>query len=103
MSENLGASTSRNPKGLHGLYRPTLPFTFYCLLVDSAVSALYSVESYGHRRMVNWNGFGEKQSLRNGGSVQALPWGAEGSEGNPVSRWTLIRPRLEPSMRVIRT
>jgi hypothetical protein len=29
MSENMGASTSRNPKGLHGLYRDnvTLPFT----------------------------------------------------------------------------
>jgi hypothetical protein len=24
MSENLGASTSRNPKGLHGLYRDNL-------------------------------------------------------------------------------
>jgi hypothetical protein len=27
MSENVGASTSRNPKGLHGLYRDN--FTFY--------------------------------------------------------------------------
>jgi hypothetical protein len=28
MSENVGASTSRNPKGLHGLYRDnfTLPY-----------------------------------------------------------------------------
>jgi hypothetical protein len=30
MSENLGASTSRNPKDLHGLYRDN--FTFYLLL-----------------------------------------------------------------------
>jgi hypothetical protein len=27
MSENVGVSTSRNPKGLHGLYRDN--FTFY--------------------------------------------------------------------------
>jgi hypothetical protein len=27
MSENVGALTSRNPKGLHGLYRDN--FTFY--------------------------------------------------------------------------
>jgi hypothetical protein len=29
MSENVGASTSRNPKGLHGLYRDNFTFTFY--------------------------------------------------------------------------
>jgi hypothetical protein len=28
MSENVGASTSRNPKGLHGRYKEN--FTFYC-------------------------------------------------------------------------
>jgi hypothetical protein len=28
MSENVGASISRNPKGLHGLYGDN--FTFYC-------------------------------------------------------------------------
>jgi hypothetical protein len=27
MSENVGASTSRNPKGLHGLYRDDFTFT----------------------------------------------------------------------------
>jgi hypothetical protein len=27
MSENVGASTSRNPKGLHGLYKDTFTFT----------------------------------------------------------------------------
>jgi hypothetical protein len=36
MSENVGASTSRNPKGLHGLHRDdfTLPykFTYYAIL-----------------------------------------------------------------------
>jgi hypothetical protein len=39
MSENVGASTSRNPKGLHGLYRDNFTFfyfiyiyTFYMLL-----------------------------------------------------------------------
>jgi hypothetical protein len=31
MSESVGASTSRNPKGLHGLYRYN--FTFYILLM----------------------------------------------------------------------
>jgi hypothetical protein len=29
MSENVGASTSRNPKGLHGLYRDNFTFLFY--------------------------------------------------------------------------
>jgi hypothetical protein len=29
MSENVGASTSCNPKGLHGLYRDNFTFTFY--------------------------------------------------------------------------
>jgi hypothetical protein len=28
MSENVGASTSRNPKGLHGLYAENFTFTF---------------------------------------------------------------------------
>jgi hypothetical protein len=28
MSENVGASTSRNPKGLHGLYRENFTFIF---------------------------------------------------------------------------
>jgi hypothetical protein len=28
MSENVGASTSRNPKSLHGLYRENFTFTF---------------------------------------------------------------------------
>jgi hypothetical protein len=28
MSENVGASTSRNPKGLQGLYRENFTFTF---------------------------------------------------------------------------
>jgi hypothetical protein len=29
MSENVGASTSRNPKGLHGLYRENFTFFTY--------------------------------------------------------------------------
>jgi hypothetical protein len=28
MSENVGASTSRNPKGLHGLYGDNFTFTY---------------------------------------------------------------------------
>jgi hypothetical protein len=31
MSENVGASTSRNPKGLHGLYRDN--FTFFTMKI----------------------------------------------------------------------
>jgi hypothetical protein len=30
MFENVGASTSRNPKGLQGLYRNNFTFTFIC-------------------------------------------------------------------------
>jgi hypothetical protein len=35
MSENVGASTSHNPKGLHGLYRDklTLPYHTICTYV----------------------------------------------------------------------
>jgi hypothetical protein len=29
MSENVGASTSHNPKGLHGLYRDNFTFYFF--------------------------------------------------------------------------
>jgi hypothetical protein len=32
MSENVGASTSRNPKGLHGLYRDNFTLPVYCFL-----------------------------------------------------------------------
>jgi hypothetical protein len=32
MSENVGASTSHNPKGLHGLYRDNFTFTYSLLL-----------------------------------------------------------------------
>jgi hypothetical protein len=32
MSKNVGASTSRNPKGLHGLYRDNFTFTTYLRL-----------------------------------------------------------------------
>jgi hypothetical protein len=36
MSGNVGASTSRNPKGLHGLYRDNLTFfVYYCKTLDS--------------------------------------------------------------------
>jgi hypothetical protein len=31
LSENVGASTSRNPKGLHGLHRDSFSFTFALL------------------------------------------------------------------------
>jgi hypothetical protein len=31
MSENVGASTSRNPKGLHSLYRDNFTFTYLYL------------------------------------------------------------------------
>jgi hypothetical protein len=39
MSENVGASTSRNPKGLHGLYREdfTLFYFLYIRKVESHV------------------------------------------------------------------
>jgi hypothetical protein len=38
MSENVGASTSRNPKGLHGLYRENFTFTFTLLWHHISVS-----------------------------------------------------------------
>jgi hypothetical protein len=39
MSENVGASTYRNPKGLHGLYRDnfTLPYIFILMVRSSDV------------------------------------------------------------------
>jgi hypothetical protein len=38
MSENVGASTSRNPKGLHGLYRDN--FTYITLLIGNKIVLL---------------------------------------------------------------
>jgi hypothetical protein len=37
MSENAGASTSRNPKGLHGLYRDN--FTFYLYYINNTIDS----------------------------------------------------------------
>jgi hypothetical protein len=41
MYENVGASTSRNPKGLHGLYRDnfTLPYPlrYHCTVTDTVI------------------------------------------------------------------
>jgi hypothetical protein len=33
LSENVGASISRNPKGLQCMYREKFTFTFYCIIV----------------------------------------------------------------------
>jgi hypothetical protein len=42
MSENVGASTSRNPKGPHGLYRDNFTFTISVIsLRQSLVSGIY--------------------------------------------------------------
>jgi hypothetical protein len=50
MSENVGASTSRNPKGLHGLYRDnfTLLFTSYIffLIYHSRATTLYKITTH---------------------------------------------------------
>jgi hypothetical protein len=35
MSKNVGASNSRNPKGLHGLYRDKFTFTFTHFVADN--------------------------------------------------------------------
>jgi hypothetical protein len=37
MSENVGASTSRNPKGLHALCRDDLTFYSKCIVTNSSV------------------------------------------------------------------
>jgi hypothetical protein len=38
MSENVGASTSRNPKGLHALYGDNFTFTFQ---LDELLTAVF--------------------------------------------------------------
>jgi hypothetical protein len=44
MSENVGASTSRNPKGLHGLYGDNFTFTVSeCYVVTFGVNKLCTV------------------------------------------------------------
>jgi hypothetical protein len=40
MSENVGALTSRNPKGLHGLYRDNFTFT---LLSDGKLGGIFQI------------------------------------------------------------
>jgi hypothetical protein len=49
MSQNVGTSTSRNPKGRHGLYRDTFTFPFFKraighepVLVDIFQTSIYS-------------------------------------------------------------
>jgi hypothetical protein len=39
MSEHVGASTSHNPKGIHGLYRDNFTFyiSIYCIIVDTNI------------------------------------------------------------------
>jgi hypothetical protein len=41
MSETVGASTSRNPKDLHGLYRENFSFTFtgisFCMIREKLI------------------------------------------------------------------
>jgi hypothetical protein len=39
MSQNVGASTSRNPKGLHGLYRDNFTFTFNIFVSKARIQA----------------------------------------------------------------
>jgi hypothetical protein len=47
MSENVGASASHNPKGLHALYRDKFTFTFYLKITFFLDLVLYSLaESY---------------------------------------------------------
>jgi hypothetical protein len=44
MSENVGASTSRNPKGLHGLYRESFTFTLnYTYTIKSQLFLLFYI------------------------------------------------------------
>jgi hypothetical protein len=48
MSENVGASTSRNPKGLHGLYRDN--FTFIIIIIIIILSLMQmkvDIEDWG--------------------------------------------------------
>jgi hypothetical protein len=47
MSENVGASTSRNPKGLNGLYRDNLAYlTSAVLAVERSVKEEHSVSIF---------------------------------------------------------
>jgi hypothetical protein len=46
MSKNVGASTSRNPKGLHGLYRDN--FTFTVSLIGNNKAKGYCTLEYMH-------------------------------------------------------
>jgi hypothetical protein len=49
MSENVGASTSQNPKGLHGLYRDSFTFTSntnVCCVEFSIVQCLGQLNTY---------------------------------------------------------
>jgi hypothetical protein len=45
MPENVGASTSRNPKGLHGLYRDN--FTYYFTFLHEKISSASHNHHFG--------------------------------------------------------
>jgi hypothetical protein len=58
MSEIVGASTSRNPKGLHGLYRDN--FTFFLLDGGELLFICLMRFAYGERK---WNSLDIKAGL----------------------------------------
>jgi hypothetical protein len=45
MSENVGASTSRNPKGLHGLYKDKFTFTLPVINQVNSYKANYRIST----------------------------------------------------------
>jgi hypothetical protein len=64
MSENVGASTSRNPKGLHGLYGDN--FTFYSILskLDS-----FGLNFVNLKCLIKMNG----NNINRSGRTQVVP------------------------------
>jgi hypothetical protein len=53
MSENVGASTSRNPKGLHGLYRDNFTLPYLSKLEEIIKHRVEDVLSYVDHKTPN--------------------------------------------------
>jgi hypothetical protein len=53
MSENVGASTSCNPKGLHGLYRDKFTFTY--IISDRLLKNTLLFYWYGTQKRVEYH------------------------------------------------
>jgi hypothetical protein len=75
MCENVGASTSRNPKGLHGLYRDNFTFT--------RVNGQAANDLHGYRRLYGYKRLCREERVQSS-SLSLV-----------IRQWVVIRKRVQ--------